>query len=96
MNAHTDKLVADARILADDVEELLKATAAQTGEKISAARARAQAALAHARDTIAVRTQQTTQAADRYVHDNPWKSVGITAGVSAGIGLLVGLLLGRK
>jgi len=29
---------------------------------------------------------------DVYVHDNPWRSIGI----AAGIGFLVGLLTGRR
>ncbi|NDB70762.1 MAG: DUF883 domain-containing protein [Methylocystaceae bacterium] len=32
------------------------------------------------------------KAADNYVHDNPWKAVGIAAGV----GLVLGLLISRR
>jgi len=32
------------------------------------------------------------KATDEYVHDNPWKSIGIAAGV----GLLVGAIIGRR
>jgi ElaB/YqjD/DUF883 family membrane-anchored ribosome-binding protein len=96
MNAPSEKLVNDARIVVADVEELLKATASQTGDKIAAVRARVQVALADVRDTVVVSAQEAAQATDRYVHENPWKSVGFTAGVSAGVGLLVGLLLGRR
>lgn len=96
MNAPTEKIAHDARILASDVEELLKATLAQTGDKVTAARARIQTALVEAKDTLAVSTRHAAEATDRYVHENPWKSVGLTAGVSAGIGLLIGLLLGRR
>ena len=32
------------------------------------------------------------KATDGYVHENPWKSVGIAAGV----GLLLGMLIGRR
>ena len=96
MNAPTEKLAADIRILVSDVEELLKATASQTGERVVAARARLQSALIDAKETVAMNTRQAAQATDRYVHENPWKSVGITASVSAGIGLLAGLLIGRR
>lgn len=96
MNAPVEKIVGDTKVLVQDVEALLKATAAHTNEQISAARARVQVALTHAQDTVTVRARQAAQATDRYVHENPWKSVGITAGVSAGIGLLVGLLIGRR
>jgi ElaB/YqjD/DUF883 family membrane-anchored ribosome-binding protein len=32
------------------------------------------------------------RATDDYVHEHPWKSIG----VAAGVGLLVGLLIGRR
>ncbi|HET9405547.1 MAG TPA: DUF883 family protein [Burkholderiales bacterium] len=96
MNAPTEKIVSDARILVTDVEELLKATATQTGEKVASARARVQAGLVEARDTVVLQTRHAAQATDRYVHENPWQAAGISAGVSVGIGLLIGLLLGRR
>jgi len=92
MNAPAEKLVGDTRVLAADVKELVKATAAQSGEKLAAARVRLQVALENAKETVALRTKETAQVADQYVHQNPWKAVG----VSAGLGLLVGLLVGRR
>ncbi|MCC7487388.1 MAG: DUF883 family protein [Burkholderiales bacterium] len=92
MNAPTDKIVADVRILAADVEELVKATAAQSGEKLAAARARVQTALAGARETVTVRGRQAVQSADEYVHDNPWAAVG----VSGALGLIIGILIARR
>jgi ElaB/YqjD/DUF883 family membrane-anchored ribosome-binding protein len=38
------------------------------------------------------RTKQAARVTDEYVHENPWKAVGIAAGV----GLIVGLLIGRR
>jgi ElaB/YqjD/DUF883 family membrane-anchored ribosome-binding protein len=35
---------------------------------------------------------QVGRVADDYVHDNPWRSVG----VAAGFGFIVGLLIGRR
>lgn len=37
-------------------------------------------------------TKATGQAANDYVHKNPWQS----AGIAAGLGLIVGLLIGRR
>ena len=96
MNAPAEKIITDAKVLVADVEELLKATASQTGERVAAARARLQVALIDAKDTIALNARHAAQATDSYVHEHPWKSVGVTAGVAAGIGLLVGLLIGRR
>ena len=92
MNAPAEKLAADVRILAADVEELVKATAAQSGEKLAAARSRVQAALADARDTVVVQGRVAAEATDRYVRDNAWGAVG----VSAGIGVIIGILIGRR
>ena len=94
-----DKLVQDFKIVAADFEELLKATASQAGEKIAAVRERAQDSLhkakvklAEAEDIIVYKAKQTAHATDEYVHENPWRAVGIAAGV----GLLIGLLIGRR
>lgn len=92
MNTPAEKLVGDVKILAADVEELIKATAAQTGERIAEARARASAALERARTAALEGGKQAARAADQYVRQNPWSAISI----SAGIGLLIGLLIGRR
>ena len=92
MTAPTEKLIGDVKVLANDVEELLKATAAQSGEKIAEARVRAQAAIARARTVAVEQSKQAAQTTDEYVRENPWAAIG----VSAAIGLLVGLLIGRR
>lgn len=92
MNAPVERVVGDVKILAADVEELVKATATQSSEKIAEARVRVQQALATAKDTVVVRGAEAMRTTDRYVHENAWKAVGI----SAGIAFLVGLLIGRR
>ena len=91
-----EKLMQDLRVVAQDVEELLKATASQTGEKIAAARAHAEESLHAARrhlsdagDEAAARARAGAQSADEYVRENPWQAVAIAAGVAFIIGLLV-------
>jgi ElaB/YqjD/DUF883 family membrane-anchored ribosome-binding protein len=91
MNAPTEKLATDVKVLASDVEELLKATASQTSEKIAEARTRAQAAIANARAAAVRRSEYAAHATDQYVHQNPWTAIGI----SAGVGLLIGMLISR-
>lgn len=93
-----EKLMHDMRAVVTDAEELLRATAGQAGEKVAAARERIQANLAVAKDKLidaehamAEKTKQAAKATDEYVHENPWKAVGIAAGV----GLVVGLLISR-
>jgi ElaB/YqjD/DUF883 family membrane-anchored ribosome-binding protein len=92
MNAPVERVVTDGKVLASDIEELVRATAAQSGDKLAEARARVQEALAGAKETVVVRGTAAARATNRYVHENAWKAVGI----SAGIALLVGLLIGRR
>lgn len=94
-----DKLVADLRVVVADAEELLRATAGQAGEKVSAARERIQESLTVAKARLAVaqeelmeRTKKAARATDEYVHENPWRAVGIAAGV----GVIIGMLIGRR
>jgi ElaB/YqjD/DUF883 family membrane-anchored ribosome-binding protein len=94
-----DKLVQDLKAVVSDAEELLRATANQAGEKISAARERiqdsmhrAKVKLADAEGVMLDKTKEAARATDEYVHENPWKAVGIAAGV----GFLLGLLISRR
>ena len=93
-----EKLMQDLRIVVSDAEELLRATASQAGEKVSEARERIQENLAVAKEHLAAvqqrvaeKTRQAARVTDDYVHENPWRAVGIAAGV----GLIVGLLISR-
>src|SRR3970282_1155367 len=83
-----DRLVQDLKAVVSDAEELLRATANQAGEKISAARERiqdsmhlAKVKLADAEVVMLDKTKEVARATDEYVHKNPWKAVGIDAGV---------------
>lgn len=98
-NIGKDKLMADLRIVVADAEELLKATANQTGERITAARARAEeslksakARLAEMQDAAVANAKVAAKATDDYVHENPWRAVGIAAVA----GLLLGALISRR
>lgn len=97
--ASTDKLMQDLRTVVEDAEALLKATAGQAGEKIDHARARAEESLRRAKTRlqeagveVEARARAAARAADDYVHDRPWQSIG----VAAGIAFLVGYLIGRR
>lgn len=98
-SATKDRLVQDMKLVVSDAEELLRATANQAGEKIGAAREkiqeslhRAKVKLAEAEEVVIDKTRQAARATDEYVHDEPWKAVGI----AAGIGFVIGLLIGRR
>ena len=94
-----EKLAQDLRNVISDAEDLLRATASQAGEKVTAARdkienslRRAKLKLAEVEDAIVDSSKQAARATDEYVHDHPWRAVGIAAGV----GFIVGLLIGRR
>lgn len=97
--AHKDKLMADLQLVLADAEALLAATAHDASTGVAELRGRVQASLAHARadlqhaqEALVVKAKEVAKATDGYVHENPWKAVGMAAGV----GLLVGLLIGRR
>jgi ElaB/YqjD/DUF883 family membrane-anchored ribosome-binding protein len=94
-----EQLIADFKAVVADAEALLRATANQGGEELAAVRAKAEESLRIVKARIAdeqvaliVKTKEAAKATDAYVHENPWKAVG----VAAGIGLLIGLLSGRR
>jgi len=106
MNANTDlsivskeKLVTDLKVVVADAEELLRATASSAGEKVSELRDKiqdrlrdAKLRLADAEAALLDKTKAAARATDDFVHENPWKAVGIAAGV----GLLLGVIIGRR
>ena len=94
-----DKLVADLKMVISDAEELLLATAAQAGEKASAARARITESLKVAKEKLVIaegialdKAKAAARATDDYVHENPWAAVG----VGAAVGLVIGMLISRR
>ena len=94
-----EKLMEDLKVVVADAEELLKATANQTGDRILAARAKAgesiQAAkirIAEAQATIVEKVKVAAKNTDDFVQENPWKSVGI----AAALGIVLGALISRR
>jgi ElaB/YqjD/DUF883 family membrane-anchored ribosome-binding protein len=106
MSAHSastdvskEKLVADLKVVVADAEELLRATASQAGEKVSAARERIQASLATAKvklsdaeQALLEKSKLAAKATDEYVRENPWQAVG----AAAVAGLVLGVLISRR
>ena|SRR6266496_4024698 len=93
-----DKLMADLSVLANDMEQLLKATASQTGQQVAQVRAKAEESLKAAKVRIAdlqvvalAKTRAAGRATDDYVRANPWQVMAICAVA----GLVLGILLAR-
>lgn len=94
-----EQLIRDFKVVVADAEALLKATAGQGGEAMTAVRARveeslaiAKAKMADAQAALLVRTKAAARATDEYVHVHPWQAIG----VAASVGVVIGLLIGRR
>jgi ElaB/YqjD/DUF883 family membrane-anchored ribosome-binding protein len=90
------KLFADAKVVLDDVDALLKQAASATGKQAEELREQAAEALHKARlrmgeaqVTLREQTRKTLRDTDGWVHANPWQAVGVAAGVAFLLGLLV-------
>ena len=97
--ANKQKLVSDMKVVVADAEEILRATAGVAGEKMGDLRERigerlrdAKLRLADAEAALVDRTKAAARATDDFVHDNPWRAVG----VAAAVGLLLGVIIGRR
>ena len=80
-------------------EDMLAQAASSTGEKAAELRARAleqlkalRGRVQEAQELALRRSKEAARATDEYVHDNPWRAIG----VAAGVGVLIGLLIGRR
>ncbi len=86
-----------------DIEDLIKDTTTLTGEELTQVTTKLNERVAAAKESVEQMGEQVTGAIDRqahetataaneYVHQEPWKAVGI----GAAVGLLLGLLLARR
>ncbi len=97
--AHKEKLVSDLKVVIADTEELLRATTDVAGEKVGELRERLGVRLRDAKERVIDlehamidKTKAAARATDDFVHDQPWKAVG----VAAALGLALGVLIGRR
>lgn len=97
--AHKEKLISDLKVVVADADELVKITAGQAGTEAGniAARmqnrmTRLQDEMAHMQEAAVTKAKAIAQDTDGFVHENPWKAIG----VAAGLGVVVGLLAGRR
>jgi len=98
-DASRDKLITDVKTLMADADDIVKAMASATGEKATELGEKLRIKLRSAKEkmgdvqeVVADRAKAAARATDDFVHDNPWKAIGIAAGV----GFLLGLLVNRK
>ncbi|MDX3904755.1 MAG: DUF883 family protein [Pigmentiphaga sp.] len=98
-NAGKEKLLSDVKVVLNDAEDLLKQAASSTGDRAVELRERALTSLKRAReklldvqDSMLERSKAAARATDDFVHDNPWRAIGIAAAV----GFLAGLLVNNR
>ena len=82
-----------------DMEDLFKSSASLTGDELAAAKEKitsrlneAKSHLSDAKESVTERARHTYEAADEYVHEQPWSAVG----AGAALGLLIGFLIARR
>lgn len=93
------RLTRDLRTLAEDAEALLRHAAQDTGKGYADARARLEQSVAQAKERLAAtdeamrnRVREAGSSVDAYVHENPWRAVGL----GASVGLIIGVLIARR
>jgi len=98
-----DQLVEQLHTVVADTEQLLKSVATAGGEKAGDLRASVEQGLSNAKarmrdlqHTAVARSRQAARDADGYVHEHPWRMIGIVAGATALIGVALSLLVNRR
>jgi len=89
------KLVSDLKAVVADAEELLRATAAQAGEKLKDVRGRLATAIESAKATchgLEEKSGEAVRATDRCIREHPYETIG----VAFGLGLLLGIIVSRR
>lgn len=94
-----EQLINDFKVVIADAEALLKASADSGGDKVAELRSKAAHSLSamkskigEAEHKVVEKGKAAAHATDAYVHDSPWKSIGMAAGAA----LAIGFLLGRR
>jgi len=94
-----EQLMSDLKTVISDAETWLRNGGNLTGEELKAAKAKFEQTLAAAKtslgeyqQTVVEKTKEAARATDEYVHENPWKSVGL----GAAVGVVVGMLIARR
>jgi ElaB/YqjD/DUF883 family membrane-anchored ribosome-binding protein len=98
--ARNSDTVAELSRIISQAEDLMKSLGEEGGAAVEAVRARVMRTAQQARVRIAdasVRAKEAAadaaRATDRYVQDNPWKSIAYGAAAGAAVALLAGLLM---
>jgi ElaB/YqjD/DUF883 family membrane-anchored ribosome-binding protein len=99
MTAIRERLVDEFVSVLSEAEELLKKAGAETGERARDLRAQVEAKLLAAKLRLQElegeamdRAKEAARYTDDYVHQNPWRTIG----VAAAVGFVAGLMMNRR
>jgi ElaB/YqjD/DUF883 family membrane-anchored ribosome-binding protein len=95
MDGSPEKLVRDVRVLVQDAEELIKATAGDIEERTREARAKLAGALVVAKESLnraETTATQSVRAADHWIRQYPYPSLAL----SFFAGVFIGALLNKR
>jgi ElaB/YqjD/DUF883 family membrane-anchored ribosome-binding protein len=94
-----EKIMHDLKAVMSSAEDLLRVTASNASAEYTATKHKLERSLSNARDEMdrlehaaLLKARHAARAADLYVHDHPWQSIG----VGAALGLVIGVLIGRR
>ncbi len=103
MARSTDKVVDDFNAVIADTEQLLKSVGSAGNERTGAMRdsieknvKAAKQRLVELQEGASERARAAARAADDYVSDNPWRSLGVAVGVGVVAGIFIGLMIERR
>ena len=91
-NQEVKNLIADVEDLVSRVGEAADPEIARVRAKVETALATAKQAIADGADQVQRQAKDALQAGDRYVREQPWQAIGL----SALAGLAVGFLISRR
>lgn len=96
LNAEKEKLLADVRSVLNHTEELLAGASEEGGAKAQELRSKlstnlklAKERLLEAEKLTVAKARAAAKVTDQYVHEHPWKAIGIAAAIAFLLGLLV-------
>ena len=98
-HSYESRIDDDLELLSETLEEVLRSSGDPADQKYIELKARAERALeevrnrvSHASDSYYYRAKKAVCRADDYVHEKPWRGIG----VGATVGVVMGLLLARR
>jgi ElaB/YqjD/DUF883 family membrane-anchored ribosome-binding protein len=96
---HSNQLVGEIKEVMLDAEALLAATVGTADKNLAEIRDKSEKSLRRVRarlddmqTDVLLNVKAATKATDVYVHENPWRAIGL----AASLGIVIGLLIGRR